>query len=431
MAKKVRFPLNLREGKQARNLQELRESFSLPEVLGYVANGKLVTWLSDRYENDLAEEISALDHEAPHLEEKICAILGVAYEEDGTTLEEAKIRNEKLEKLKEFTDETHILHGVDWVAFTSEEVSLLLAQNFPLIYLCGDTFSIPLKGENITYIGVNQPTVTLSPSDLPYFQEKHITFQQVLFPNDLDRVPKKRAEERHEPQDSNAPQIDANIHGGNSHHVGKTTQNQAQLPREAWIAATFRICDGNLYHYRGPYSNVEIPPCVTRIKGGAFDRCDQVVEVFVPKSVQIVETSAFTGSRSLCKVTLESRETTLQPNAFLPHTTILRGDSAQPDPSPRHPSELFHIESGILQQYNGNQQKVTIPKGVLRIKEGAFSHRTALVSVVIPDFVRSVESNVFVDCPNLKKIVVQGKGTFFQENSFPPHINVTFHRETK
>ena len=43
MAKKIRFPLKLAEGAEARTLDELREHFDLQAVLEYYKNGKLLT----------------------------------------------------------------------------------------------------------------------------------------------------------------------------------------------------------------------------------------------------------------------------------------------------------------------------------------------------------------------------------------------------
>lgn len=181
MAKKVRFPLVMAEDKQARDLTELREYFSLPEVLGYVANGKLVTWLNDRYENDLAEGISALDSTDPDFEKKVCDVLGVEYQDNGTTLEDAQARNEKLAKLKEFSDDKNILDAVDSVAFQQDDIYDLLDEDCKTIYLCGEKFSVPLKVEGITYMGVNKPTVVIASKEVVDFQGKKIVFQGVAF----------------------------------------------------------------------------------------------------------------------------------------------------------------------------------------------------------------------------------------------------------
>ena len=57
MAKKVRFPLEMDNGVEVRDIHELKEKFSLNRVLNYLADGRLITWLRDRYEDDIANEI--------------------------------------------------------------------------------------------------------------------------------------------------------------------------------------------------------------------------------------------------------------------------------------------------------------------------------------------------------------------------------------
>ena len=54
MAKKIRFPLEMDNGLEVRSMEELRNNFSLGRVLEYIQNGKLVIWLRDRYENNIA-----------------------------------------------------------------------------------------------------------------------------------------------------------------------------------------------------------------------------------------------------------------------------------------------------------------------------------------------------------------------------------------
>lgn len=181
MAKKIRFPLNLAEEKQARDLTELREFFSLPEVLGYVADGKLVTWLSDRYENDLADEISALDASDPDFGKKVCEILGVAFQGENVTLEDAQARNEKLAILKKYTDDPKLLDRVDRLALEQDDIYDLLDEDCNIIYLCGEKFTIPLGKEGITYIGVNKPIVVISSKEVVDFQAKKLVFEDVEF----------------------------------------------------------------------------------------------------------------------------------------------------------------------------------------------------------------------------------------------------------
>ena len=61
MAKKIRFPLKM-NGTDVRTIEELRANFNLESVLGYFANGKLSTWLKDRYYDN---EAGAIDELSP------------------------------------------------------------------------------------------------------------------------------------------------------------------------------------------------------------------------------------------------------------------------------------------------------------------------------------------------------------------------------
>ena len=81
MAKKIRFPLEMENGVSVRDLDELKDNFSLARVIGYINDGKLITWLQDRYENELAEEVKKINVEAEDAAKKICELFDVEYDE--------------------------------------------------------------------------------------------------------------------------------------------------------------------------------------------------------------------------------------------------------------------------------------------------------------------------------------------------------------
>ena len=83
MARKIRFPLKMKNGVEVRTLDELKENFDLESVLGYFIDGKLATWLADRYYDEKAEAVSALSAEMPDLNAKLCEILEVEYQGRG------------------------------------------------------------------------------------------------------------------------------------------------------------------------------------------------------------------------------------------------------------------------------------------------------------------------------------------------------------
>ena len=80
--KRIKFALQMKDGVQARTLEELRGAFDLELLLGYLEDGRLERWLDDRQYRKEAGKIAGLDKEDADLPEKLCGIFGVPYTED-------------------------------------------------------------------------------------------------------------------------------------------------------------------------------------------------------------------------------------------------------------------------------------------------------------------------------------------------------------
>lgn len=182
MAKKIRFPLEMEHGVKVRSLEELRENFLLSRVLIYASNGKLVTWLRDRYLDDIADEIEYLDVNDSEFPKKVCEIFGIEYDENtAIDIEKAKERSRKLEVLKEYTTDEKFFDVVDNIAFTQDDLYDLLDGQQNLIYLCGEKFDIPMSKKGITYIGINNPIVVIDAKEKVNLKEKEITLSGVRY----------------------------------------------------------------------------------------------------------------------------------------------------------------------------------------------------------------------------------------------------------
>ena len=177
--KKIKFALKLKEGVEARNLQELREAFDLNQIVAYFLDGKLETWLLDRYYEDLAEKINDLDKSDPELRRKLCEIFEVEYEEDALSIEEIEERNHRIRKLKEVTDDDDIIKNVDKVAFCQEELADLLDEGQKTIYLCGTDFHIPASKRGIRYIGV-ETKLDITKEEIKKYQANDIELIDLL-----------------------------------------------------------------------------------------------------------------------------------------------------------------------------------------------------------------------------------------------------------
>ena len=160
--KKIRYPLEMSDGTQVRSLEELKEHFDLEAVLGYYKSGKLLPWLNDRYLEDEAEAVSALDENAPDFQKQLCAVFGVEFQGEEMDLEEIELRQERLKRLRQFTDEEAYIEHIDQVVFDQDDLLDLLDEGVETIYLCGEKFSVPASQKGKTYIGINQPEVKIS-----------------------------------------------------------------------------------------------------------------------------------------------------------------------------------------------------------------------------------------------------------------------------
>ena len=102
----VKFPLKMSDGAMVRSIEELREPFDLTTVLSYYDNGRLVKWLENGYYDEEAGKVAALDSFSDSFKEELCAVLGVSYSENETeqvTLADVSDRNQRLERLKQYT----------------------------------------------------------------------------------------------------------------------------------------------------------------------------------------------------------------------------------------------------------------------------------------------------------------------------------------
>ena len=153
MAKKIKFPLEMADGVKVRTLEDLQQNFNLEKVLGYYFDGKLQQWLADRYYKKELNEIEELSVDDQQIAEKLCSILGVQYEADAIdTVKDIAWRNERLAKLKQYTDDENFLANIDAVAFNQEELADLFDADIEKIYLCEGKFHVPEEKMNLEYI---------------------------------------------------------------------------------------------------------------------------------------------------------------------------------------------------------------------------------------------------------------------------------------
>ena len=180
--KKIRFPLEMKNGIAVRTLEELKENFLLEKILMYISNGKLQIWLRDRYLDDIAEALLQLKQDDEDYEKKVCNIFEVEYDEKlNVDLASTMEKQRKLSLLKEYTDDENYVDYIDQMAFEQDDLDDLLDAGITTIYLCGEKFLIPISKKGIRYIGVNEAIAVIYSKEKVDFEEKNVSFENVKF----------------------------------------------------------------------------------------------------------------------------------------------------------------------------------------------------------------------------------------------------------
>lgn len=178
----------MKDKEQVRTLEDLRAHFDINKAIAYFLDGKLMTWLEDRYYEEEANSLSNLQKDDPDLNKKLCKILGVDYIEEETDPKTIEERNKKLTKLKQYTADEKILNKVDLVAFNQEDLADLLDEGRDEIYLCQNKFVIPLSQKNKKYIGVGKVEAIIRSKMKVDFKELGISFINIDFDSAYESI---------------------------------------------------------------------------------------------------------------------------------------------------------------------------------------------------------------------------------------------------
>ena len=140
----------------------------------------------------------------------------------------------------------------------------------------------------------------------------------------------------------------------------------------------------DLYLNGEKITDLVIPDGVTHIEHGVFSRCSGLTSVTIPDSVTSIEATAFYGCSELTSIMVEEGN----PNYMSVNRLLLSKDGKT-----------------LVMGVNGN---VTIPDGVTRIEDNAFSGCSGLTSVTIPNSMTSIGSSAFRSCSGLASVTIPG-----------------------
>ena len=181
MAKRIKFPLVMKNAVEARDMEALRENFDMESIVEYFINGKLAKWLTNNYEDEILKDIQELKGDEADFGERLAKALGVKWSnEDKVDLQNLMKTTELKERVKPYISGEE-LEKVEYIADTQEELERLVKKGCIPVYLFGKEFQIKEWMENVECIGIDNPVISVEIRSRKEFQEKKIKLKNVGF----------------------------------------------------------------------------------------------------------------------------------------------------------------------------------------------------------------------------------------------------------
>ena len=181
MAKRIKFPLVMKNGAEVRDIEALRENFDMESIVEYFINWKLSKWLTNNYEDEILKDIQELQGDEDDFGERLAKALGVKWcNEDQVDLQNLMKITEIKEQVKPYISEDE-LEKIEYSADKQEELERLAKKGCTPIYLFGEGFQIKEWMENVECIGIDNPVISLEIQNREEFQKKKIKLKKVEF----------------------------------------------------------------------------------------------------------------------------------------------------------------------------------------------------------------------------------------------------------
>ena len=180
--------------------------------------------------------------------------------------------------------------------------------------------------------------------------------------------------------------------------------------------------------------NIKMPDSVVTIKNRAFSSCTNLENIIIPDNVAIIENNAFNYCSKIKTLTIPGSTTSIDDEAFyycenltnisIPDSVTSIGNNAFSDTA--YYEDENNWDNGVLYINNhlieANSSEISgnyeIKLGTITISEYAFTNCVNLTNIVIPDSVTTIGEYAFNLCSNLTDAVIPDSVTTIQTGTF-------------
>jgi len=179
-------------------------------------------------------------------------------------------------------------------------------------------------------------------------------------------------------------------------------------------------------------TSITITVGIIIIDSWAFHQCINLINVTIPATVTAIETGAFYACSQLVRVNFEGNAPSFIGSHVFSGTSatiyIQEGTTGWSNPLAGRPTNQeweYTIVNGeaIITRYKGLGGMVSVPQNltgypVASIADQAFSNRTEIYTITIPNGVMSIGSNAFSGCSSLTSITIPNSVTSIGGGAF-------------
>ena len=171
-------------------------------------------------------------------------------------------------------------------------------------------------------------------------------------------------------------------------------------------------------------SNIEIPDSVTSFGDDVFYGCTKLTNITIPASLTRIGYHVFDKCYHLVEVCNKSKLSIAQGSAdngcVAKYALAVYGDQSERKlVTDENGYQIFEVgKEKILVGYVGKKKNISIPEGITKINNFAFSGYKQIKKVVIPDSVTSIGGAAFSECVGLKSLQIQKNVTNIENGAF-------------
>ncbi|MBR4726789.1 MAG: leucine-rich repeat protein [Clostridia bacterium] len=155
--------------------------------------------------------------------------------------------------------------------------------------------------------------------------------------------------------------------------------------------------------------SVQLPSELAGIPESAFADCTSLKSLALPSTVRIIGREAFCNCSALTAVTIPAAATQIDPNAFLGCSSVQNFEVESGNSEFKAVDGcLCSMDGTLFKQYPAGRTATsyTVPNGVTKLEDGAFSACTALQTVNLPESLTDIADYAFSGCTSLRSITL-------------------------